>query len=132
MNRSEIAQLLTVVASFDRRTLGEADVIAWHGALGDLTLPECSAAVVKHYAEATDWVMPAHVRKRALAGRQDAAMRSLPAGTDDMVLKPDWFDGLAAEHKQRTREENRQRKERGDRPVFGKTVLAPSDGRPGW
>lgn len=130
MNREECAALLTVVASYDRRSLGEADVIAWHGAIGDMTFEECRDATVKHYASQTDWLMPAHVRKLALAARQDAAMRALPSGGTDVVTKPDWFDTTAAQHKARTREENLARKARGERPYYGETVMRPSDRMP--
>lgn len=141
MNRAECAQLLTVVASYDRRTLGEADVISWQGAIGDLSFDECRNAVVKHYAEQTDWVMPAHVRRLALAARQDAAMRALPGSHDDLVPQPDWFRTTVAEHRNRTRELNKEKwkpgkgpvpKQREDRGDFGETVMRPSDGRPGW
>lgn len=130
MNRAECAQLLTVIASYDRRTLGEADVISWHGAIGDLSFEECRDAAVKHYATQTDWLMPAHVRRLAVATRQDAAMRELPVGGSDLITKPDWVDTTAAHWKAQTREENRLRKERGEPPYFGETVMRPSDMRP--
>lgn len=129
MNRTECAQLLTVITSFDRRTLGEADVIAWHGTLGDLTFDECRAAVVKHYAEQTEWAMPAHVRRLALAARQDAAMRALPGSHDDLVPMPEWFGTTVEQHKLRQRALNEQRKVDGERPSYGETVMRPIDGR---
>lgn len=141
MNRAECAQLLTVIASYDRRTLGEADVISWQGAIGDLSFDECRDAVVKHYAQQTDWLMPAHVRRLALAARQDAAMRSLPQGGSDLVTQPDWFRTTVEQHKLRTREANKDKwkpgkgpvpKDREDRGDYGETVMRPSDGRPGW
>lgn len=140
MNKAECAQLLTVVATYDRRTLGETDVVAWQQALGDLRFEECRDAVVKHYATATDWVMPAHVRRLVLAARQDNAMRALPA-RDDLVPQPSWFRSTVEEHKKRTRALNEERWKPGkgpmpavrdDRGYFGETVMRPSDGRPGW
>lgn len=141
MNRTECAQLLTVVASFDRRTLGEADVITWHETIGDLSFDECRNAVVKHYAEQTEWVMPAHVRRLALVTRQDAAMRALPGSPDDLVPQPDWFRASVEQHKLRTREANKDRwrpgngrmpQQRDQRGEYGETVMRPSDGRRGW
>lgn len=129
MNRAECAQLLTVISSYDRRTLGEADVIAWHGTLGDLRFDECRDAVVKHYAQQTDWLMPAHVRRLVLAVRQDQAMRALPGGGDDLVPMPEWFQTTVEQHKQRTRAANEERKERGERAKYGQTVMRPIDGR---
>lgn len=130
MNRAEIAELLTVIATLDRRTLGESDVIAWHGTLGDLRAQECKDAAVRHYAESTDWLMPAHIRRRVLASRQDSAMRQAIEGRDDLVPMPEWFHTTVAEHKSRTREANLQRKERGDAPRYGETVYVARDRQP--
>lgn len=63
MNRSETAQMLTAMAALDRRTLGEADVIAWQGMVSDVSLADGLEAVQRHYAEHTEWMMPAHVRR---------------------------------------------------------------------
>jgi len=71
VNRAEVAELLTVIASFDRRTLDDPDVIAWHAVLRDEHLADCREAVVRHYAEKTDWIMPAHVRKGARMIRRE-------------------------------------------------------------
>lgn len=129
MSPADCAKLLTVITSFDRRTLGEADVHAWMGAVGDLTFDECRNAVVKHYAQQTEWVMPAHVRRLALAARQDEAMRALPGDPGDLVPQPDWFRATVAEHKRRQHALNEQRKERGEPLSYGDTVMRPIDGR---
>ena len=50
-------------AAFDRRTVGEADAIAWADALGGLNPSDCAQVIRDHYAESTDWLMPAHVRQ---------------------------------------------------------------------
>lgn len=65
MNRADTARLLTLAASFDARTIGEADVLAWQAALDGLDYARCQAAIVKHYRESTDRVMPAHIRRLA-------------------------------------------------------------------
>ena len=63
MNREETAHLLTAMASFDRRTLGPSDVIAWQRVVHDVDFADGIEAVQRHYAEHTDWMMPAHVRR---------------------------------------------------------------------
>lgn len=63
MNREETANLLTAMAALDRRTIGAADVIAWQGLLTDVDFGDALEAVKRHYAEQTDWMMPAHVRR---------------------------------------------------------------------
>lgn len=86
MNRSETAVLLAKVSAFDQRTVGEADVLAWHDVLGDLDLADALAAVSGHYRDSTDRIMPADVRRgvrelraerRRLA--EKAAIRALPS-----------------------------------------------------
>jgi len=62
MNRAEVSLLLGVCASFDARTIGEADVIAWHDVLGDLNYSDAVNAVKSHYGSSADRIMPAHVR----------------------------------------------------------------------
>lgn len=63
MNLSETARLLGAMAAFDRRTVGDGDVIAWQAVLPDATFDDCLEAVKRHYAEHTEWMMPAHVRR---------------------------------------------------------------------
>ncbi|MFF8997105.1 hypothetical protein ACF1GW_30775 [Streptomyces achromogenes] len=73
MTPAEIAALLSFAAAFDRRTLGEADVLAWHTVLGDVTFDAAKAAVTAHYAVETRWIMPADIRQHVLKTRADTA-----------------------------------------------------------
>jgi hypothetical protein len=70
VTRNEVIDLLTLIASFDRRTAGKTDVAAWQATVGDLAWPDAQAAVVEHYRESTEWLMPAHIRQRVAAMRQ--------------------------------------------------------------
>ena len=63
MNLTEAARLLTMIASFNNRTVGEGDVIAWQSVLTDVVLADGEEAVRRHFAEHTEWLMPAHVRR---------------------------------------------------------------------
>lgn len=78
MNLSETAQLLTSIAAYDRRKLGEADVIAWHKLMTDVVLADGLEAVERYYAEHTEWMMPAHVRRlvRDIISERDLAARA--------------------------------------------------------
>lgn len=69
MTIDETVDVLTVAAAYDRRTIGQADAIAWHAAIGDLPFRDARQAVIDHYRESTDWLMPAHVRERVDAVR---------------------------------------------------------------
>lgn len=89
MNRAETAELLTMIAAYDRRKLGEVDVIAWAETLPDVALTDARAVVVEHYAASTDWLMPAHIRagvKRIRRDRLERAPQVVPdADPDDPV-----------------------------------------------
>lgn len=70
MTEEETLDLLTLMASYDRRKVGKADVKAWHAIAGDLRFTDGWQAVLGHYAESTEWMMPAHLRQRVAAIRQ--------------------------------------------------------------
>jgi hypothetical protein len=71
MTPSEVALVLSKAASYDRRTLGEADVAAWYEAIDDLALDTALAAVARHYRQTTEWLMPADVRRHAADIRRE-------------------------------------------------------------
>lgn len=63
MNHSEVAKLLGLAAARDQRTVGEADVLAWHEDIGDLDFADARVALGRHFRESTDRLMPAHIRR---------------------------------------------------------------------
>ena len=77
MTKAETARLLAMIAAFDRRTIGESDVEAWHLIVGDLEAFDCAAGVREHYAAKRDWIMPADVRTfaEAEARRREGRIR---------------------------------------------------------
>ncbi|MGH3825956.1 MAG: zinc finger domain-containing protein [Pseudonocardiaceae bacterium] len=78
MTRSEIVKILQIAAAYDNRIATDAAVHAW----GDTAqrcrwaYPEAAEAVKAHYAESTEYLMPAHITDRIRAQRQDTAMRN--------------------------------------------------------
>jgi len=78
VNLSQTAELLTAIASYDRRKLGEADVVAWQKLMVDVDLADGLEAVERYYAEQTDWMMPAHVRRlvRDIVNEREAEARA--------------------------------------------------------
>lgn len=74
MTPDDVVDVLTAAATFDQRNVGRSDVVAWHAAIGDLTRDDAIAAVIKHYQESTDRMMPAHIRRNVDAVR-DARLR---------------------------------------------------------
>ena len=71
MNRTQTAQLLTLIAAVDRRTISAADVEVWHSILAPLDYARCEAAVLDHRRHAPGvWLEPGHVWMRARTNRQ--------------------------------------------------------------
>lgn len=77
MTLDEVIDLLTVAAVFDFRSIGEADAIAWHAVLGDLDFGDARTAVLAHYTESCDRIMPANVRQRVKAMRRERLAREI-------------------------------------------------------
>lgn len=89
MTLDETIDLLTVAVAFDRRTVGEADAIAWHAAVGDLDFADSREAVIAHYRASRDWIMPADVRSRVKALRRDRLDREIaPAPPAELTDNP--------------------------------------------
>lgn len=61
MNMAEAARLLSACAAYDRRTIGDVDVMAWHKALGGLEFTDALEGVSQHYTRTKDWIMPSDV-----------------------------------------------------------------------
>lgn len=91
MTIDEVIDVLTVAAAFDFRSIGEADAIAWHAVLSDLDFSDARAAVLVHYAETCDRIMPANVRQRVKAMRRERLAREIapapPAGLADAPVR---------------------------------------------
>lgn len=80
MTKQEVAELLMLITAFDqRREMGQPEVEAWHAVLHNVPFQEAKRAVVAHYANNTSCVMPADVRRVALAERREAVRRELVA-----------------------------------------------------
>lgn len=77
MTLEETIDLLGVAAAFDQRNIGKADSLAWHAAIGDLDYADAQAAVIAHYRETRERVMPADVWKRVKAVRRDRIDREV-------------------------------------------------------
>ena len=79
MTPTEIADLLTIAAAFDRRTIGEGDVHAWADSAlrGHWTFTEAAEAIKDYYATTTDpkpWIMPSFVTNAIKDNRNDPAV----------------------------------------------------------
>lgn len=64
MTLAETADLLSIAAGIDQRTIGEADVRAWHMVLDDIPFDAAAAALRDHYRTETRRVLPADIIRR--------------------------------------------------------------------
>lgn len=97
MNATDIANVLAKAAAFDQRTVGQADILAWHEALHDLDAADALTAVTRHYASSEQRLMPVHVRRHATdlarerhrVAREEAERLALEATAADAVTVRD-------------------------------------------
>lgn len=75
MTPEEAGKLLGICASYDNRNVDELNVYAWFRVVGDLPYGQCEQAVVAHYSESREWIMPADVRKRVKQAQHGEASR---------------------------------------------------------
>jgi hypothetical protein len=88
----QTVDLLTLVQSFDRRTVGEADVTAWHLAVGDLPFADSQEAVIAHYRDSREWLMPADIRHRVKETRQERLnITPVPPAPPDVAADPNAY-----------------------------------------
>lgn len=64
MTLAETAELLSIAAGVDQRTIGDADVHAWQMVLSDIPFPNAATALRDHYRHTTRRVMPADIVQR--------------------------------------------------------------------
>jgi hypothetical protein len=93
MTPGDTARLLAKAAAFDQRTIGAADVAAWHEAVGDLDAGDALAAVTRHYQRTDQRIMPSHLRiltveigrERRKVLREAAERRALDAEATELT-----------------------------------------------
>lgn len=108
MTPAETAELLTMAAAFDRRTIGKADVMAWHAALADHDLDDAREALIEHYRETRDWLMPADLIAKCRTKRADRIARNLPMDLPPGIDPDDTLAVQRATRDQRRAAANRQ------------------------
>lgn len=72
MNRNDVVDVLSVVASASRRSIGETDVDVWQAVIGGLPKDYALQAVRDHLRDEPGvWIEPGHIYQRARALRRD-------------------------------------------------------------
>lgn len=62
----EVADLLKILAAYDGRNVGEADLVVWGRQMADVEAVDAMEAVHQHYNETRDWAYPADIRAIAV------------------------------------------------------------------
>lgn len=65
MNIQETALVVGKIAVYDKRTVTEETILAWHDVIGDLSYQDCLDAVTEHFRTTGDYLQPAHIRRTA-------------------------------------------------------------------
>lgn len=96
MNAKECGKLLAIMALYDYRKVGAPEVAAWLHVIGDLRFADAEQAVLGHYRECRERIMPADVRSRVKAVREERLRKTpLPdppaAVADDPVAYTEWL-----------------------------------------
>lgn len=110
MTPSGAARVLAAAASIDKRTVGDADAIAWARTLAWLEPADCIEAVALHYQRTRDYLMPAHIRaivRRLLTDRADTNART--RGIQNPRRQPGRADADVAAIKQQLRQQREAR-----------------------
>lgn len=105
MSKRDVALLLSFMAAYDQRTIGDADVEAWHmvAVPAGWTLPYARRAVVEFVTAATgERLLPGHIT-RAIRERQARYAASflcppLPIGMRDTDEQTRWMQEQRAAH----------------------------------
>ncbi|MFE7659662.1 zinc finger domain-containing protein [Streptomyces celluloflavus] len=64
MTLAELSEVLGFAALYDNRTLGEAEVRAWHLIVGHLDADDTRQAIAEHYGQTRDRLMPSDLLQR--------------------------------------------------------------------
>lgn len=93
MTPGDTGRVLAAIAARDQRTVGHADVLAWHEDIGDLDYADALAGVSHHFRTCDARIMPVHIRRYAVARaaeRRDADRRLTL--TASLERRPDALD----------------------------------------
>lgn len=94
MTKSDTLDVLTAIAAYDLRTVGESDVTAWHLAINDLPKDLALEAVVIHHKTSTERIKPANVIGIAKSIRRDRSEREDAEARDARAAAHDRRHGL--------------------------------------
>lgn len=90
MNQIELAKVLARIQAGDNRVVDKVTVAHWRETIGHLKYQDAMDAVVMHFRESTEYLMPAHVIRNARRIRNE---REDPNAPVDQATCPHKFIG---------------------------------------
>ncbi|TQN30586.1 hypothetical protein FHX37_0468 [Haloactinospora alba] len=104
MDEEQVGAILAVAATYDSRTTGRSDVLAWQQVIEDLPFEECRDAVIRWYSTSRPRrIQPGDVRDAVRAARAERRNHAAwdaarpPVDPDDVDAYQQWLrDGAAA------------------------------------
>jgi hypothetical protein len=76
MTPAETTRVLAACASFDQRTVGDFDTMAWHKAIGNLDFTDAVEAVARYYTHTRQRIMPSDVVEGVKQIRNERAQQA--------------------------------------------------------
>ncbi|WP_019148516.1 hypothetical protein [Timonella senegalensis] len=73
---SEVAALLAKAALLDERKIDKLKAVEFAKSLDPMTLADATAAIERHRATSTDWLMPAHINAIVTGWKRDRLQRA--------------------------------------------------------
>lgn len=91
MNKFEVSRVLGKCAAYDKRTVGDADILAWHEILEYVDYTDGLDAVTRHYRQTRDFAMPADILTHAKLAKADRQRRERQQPAARLALPPSKF-----------------------------------------
>jgi len=83
VNLSETARVLAKAQAFDNRTVGQANIAAWHEVLADVDFQDALDAITEHHRTSVEYLSVGHVMAGVAAARRRRRDRIQAAGPVD-------------------------------------------------
>lgn len=95
MNPEEASRVLAAAAAYDQRTVGPNQSKMWALALSGVTFDEAFDAVIRHFEQSTEYLLPAHITRLVVGERtrraREAFATTVPAPNVDPADTAAWL-----------------------------------------
>lgn len=89
MDAGEVGKILGLMATYDHRKIAETDIAAWSLIIGKLPYADAKDAVLAHYAQTDQRMMPSHVVQFVKRRQDDQRARVEPGKSMAQTMEDD-------------------------------------------